>query len=227
MRRIGHPLVSDSYAHMALALDEATELASAWAGSLSESLGIRVLLIKGRALQVHGLRSEHVSSDVDVLVEPARFLDFCEAIEAHGWRRRPEAFLDSKVIVHSRAYVHEGWCCDLDVHSNYPGFLAQPAHVFDTLWARRIRLSFAHRDVWVPDRVSSALLLALHSLRGNDEQHRHKAELEFLLRVEFSTRERSEIAALAHAVRCNTTLADVLPQMGVTWSSPRTWCSGR
>ena len=69
------------------------------------------------------------------------------------------------------------------MHSFYPGFLADPAVVFDALWERRVRMEFAHRECDVPDRVSGILILALHSLRGATIQRRHADELEQLLRV--------------------------------------------
>jgi hypothetical protein len=203
-----------------LRLDEAVELGHAWLQSLAESRGIRVLFIKGPALHHYGLRHERVSSDVDALVEPRRFAEFCEAIERAGWREREGIFISDRTTLHSRAYIRDGWPCDLDIHGFYPGFLADPVDAFDALWRRRARLSYAGRLCEVPDRVGAMLILALHSLRGTSAQSRHLDELERLVRIELTARERADAAALALATGSAATLETVLPRWGVDVKPP-------
>lgn len=203
-----------------LRIDEAVELGHAWVQALAEAHGIRTLIIKGPTLHRHGLREVRSSSDIDVLVEPARFADFCDALSATGWRPRPGNFVADRTSPHSETFVREGWPCDLDVHSFYPGFLADPTVAFDALWARRVRMEFAHRECDVPDRVSGILILALHSLRGTTTQTRHADELDQLLRVSLSDQERSDAAALALATGSAATLEAVLPQLGVHAQPP-------
>ncbi|MFF2487762.1 nucleotidyltransferase family protein [Microbacterium sp. NPDC058062] len=209
------PTDASTDATVLLRLDEADELAAAWVCALAERRGIRALLIKGPALHLHGLREERVSADVDLLVEPARFEELCEAIVGSGWRERPSLLISKLTTVHSKTYLRDGWPCDLDVHSFYPGFLADPADVFEALWRHRWVLSLAHRDCLALDKTAGALVLALHSLRGATIQPRHLDELEQLVRAPFTDDERAELAALARETGCVATLESVLPRLGV------------
>ncbi|GAA3203568.1 hypothetical protein [Microbacterium terregens] len=203
-----------------LRLDEAVDLGHAWMQALADVRGIRVLFIKGPALHRHGLRDERVSADVDLLVEPVRFAEFCQAVLEVGWTTRPGNFISHRTTLHSETFLREGWPCDLDVHGFFPGFLAPPADVFDALWARRVRMEFAHVECDVPDRVGGALILALHSLRGASIQARHADELEQLTRVVLTEDERIQVADLALATGCAATLASVLPRLGVPVEAP-------
>jgi hypothetical protein len=204
-----------------LNLRDAVDLGHAWAAHVAEDLGIRVLLIKGPSLHAHGLRKHRVSRDVDVLVDPRRFEEYCAAIESAGWTERPETFVSARFTVHSRCFSHEGWPCDLDVHRWFPGFLAEPSAVFDALWDRREPLEFAHRACAVPDRIGDILILSLHSLRSSVADRRHRAELEHVIATTVLTeKERADAASLALATGCAATLEDVLPRLGVLVAPP-------
>ncbi len=198
-----------------LRLADAVELGHALVQRLADQNGARVLLLKGPALHRHGLRSARTSSDVDALVEPQRFAQLCDAFLAAGWHERPVDFITSRTSVHSRTFIREGWPCDVDVHSFYPGFLAPADEVFEILWADRVRMPFAHRLCDVPDRLGSALVLALHSLRGKAVDARHSRELDELLQIGFDDHERARLAVLAERTGCAATLEDVLPKLGV------------
>lgn len=203
-----------------LHLGEAVELGHAWLQSLADEHGIRALLIKGPALHRHGLRAPRTSADVDLLVEPARFAEFCELLFEAGWRERPGVLIAQLTSLHSRTFLHDGWPCDVDVHSLYPGFLADPADAFDALWVRRVEMQFAHRACAVPDRAGGILMLALHSLRGATVQDRHAAELEQLVAADLTDDERADVAALAVATGSAATLEAVLPRLGVHVEAP-------
>jgi hypothetical protein len=198
-----------------LRLAEAVDLGHAWVQHLADATGTRILFLKGPALQRHGLRSERTSSDVDVLIEPKDFERFCAALLSAGWRERPVDFITSRTSVHSRTFIRDGWPCDLDAHAHYPGFLAPAGEVFDVLWADRIRMPFAHRPCDVPDRLASALILALHSLRGKALEARHSRELDELLQIELDDSDRARLADLAVRTGCAATLEEVLPRLGV------------
>ncbi|MFG6492084.1 nucleotidyltransferase family protein [Microbacterium sp. P03] len=199
-----------------LRLAEAIELGCALVQELADVRGIRVLFIKGPTLHLQGLRAERPSADVDVLVDPAGVDELVAALTDRGWHRRPSTFLDARRPTHSITLVHDAWPCDLDVHTHYPGFLADPSAVFDTLWQRRAPVAFAHRACAVPDRVGNALILGLHSLRGNPSHARPADELDQLAAASFTDDERLEAAALARATGSVVTLAPVLTRMGVT-----------
>ncbi|WP_299087676.1 hypothetical protein [uncultured Microbacterium sp.] len=77
-------------------------------------------------------------------------------------------------------------------------------------------LEFAHRACPVPDRASSILVLALHSLRGTDEQPRHRTELEAVRALALSAPERDELAAAARETGAAAALPNLLPALGVS-----------
>lgn len=196
-------------------LEEAVDLAHAWLQEAARARGIRVLFIKGPALHRQGLRSYRVSGDVDVLVEPARFDEFCAHLVAVGWEERESILLGELTTLHSKTYLRQGWPCDIDVHSHYPGFLGDASDVFEALWVRRTPLDFAHQPCLVPDRVAGVLILALHSLRGTAAQERHTNELQELLAIELTAAERTQLAELATATGSTETLQPVLHDLGV------------
>ncbi len=198
-----------------LGLDEANELLSAWATRRADERGIRILLVKGRSLSDYGLRPRRTSADVDVLVEPERFDEYCAAIVDAEWEEFPGTFASDAFTLHSRSFRRHGWPNSFDVHSYYPGFLAPPPTAFDALWARRRTAEFAHRTCPVPDRASSILILALHSLRGTDEQPRHRDELAAVRALTLTDVERADLAAAARETGAAAALRDVLPAMGV------------
>lgn len=198
-----------------LRLDEADELLAAWVGARAESHGIRVLVIKGRPLADDGLRTARVSSDVDVLVDPARFEEYCAVVLAAGWQEFPSTYAAAHFTVHSRTLRKPGWPNSLDVHSDFPGFLREPDVTFEALWATRRDTAFAHRTCPVPSRAGNALILALHSLRGTHRQPRHAAEYAYLQRATFTSVERRELADLAAATGAADPLRDLLTSWGV------------
>lgn len=181
----------------------------------ARSHGIRILILKGRALSRQGLRAPRTSSDVDVLVEPRRFVEFLELIKADGWSEFVDTFASVTFTTHSRTLRRDGWPNSIDVHSFWPGFL-RPAHdVFELLWARRESMSFAHQACDVPDRTANLLMLALHSLRGSTTQTRHQLELDGILHLRLTDDERADAAALAAATGSAAPLRHVLPRIGV------------
>jgi hypothetical protein len=194
---------------------EGVELASAWAQHLARSRGIRLLLIKGDALYRYGLRAPRASADVDLLVEPARFDEFCDVVVSSGWRTRPMPFIHQHTSPHSRAFLRDGWPCDVDIHSYFPGFIRPSSEVFDTLWSRRQSLVFAQTNVDCPDRMSSILVLGLHSLRDGAVDARHRSELIALAAIDLSEDERSDLAGLAAETGSAGTLTGLLHALRV------------
>lgn len=203
-----------------LAHDDAIQIAAALLDHLAVGRGIRSLLIKGDTLAHYGLREARVSSDVDVLVEPQRFDEFITIVESLGWTEFVETFQSRNFTVHSTTFLHDTWPITLDIHRHYPGFLRPVTHVFDILWGRRATAIFAHRHCQVPDRVSSALFLALHSLRSVSDQARHSEELESLRSADFTADEKAELGRLALDTGSAAPLADVLAALGVEVTIP-------
>lgn len=148
---------------------EAVLLAHALVARLADGVGARVLFIKGPTAVALGVRPDRPSTDVDVLVEPPAFASLCAALESAGWvLRAPIGSLrhaGDLAFDHSAHYIHIDWPCDLDVHYNFPGFLAEPDRVFDALWQRRTLVDVAAQAIPTPDVLGQALVVGLHALR--------------------------------------------------------------
>lgn len=199
-----------------LQLAEATELCYALVQHLAARQGIRVLMIKGPSLERHGLRAHRTSSDVDVLVEPTRNIGLALSLRRSGWVERESTIWNAQIATHAKSYWHPAWPCDIDVHTRFPGFMAPALTVFDELWARRITMRFAHVPCFVPDRPSSALMLALHSLRGSARQPRHAAELTHLIeRVRQDPGDVAALMYLAESTACISSVGQFLEAVGV------------
>lgn len=193
-----------------LTVTDAVELCAAWASRLASEAGIRALLVKGAPLSSYGLREARPSADVDMLIDPDRFTDFCQSLIAAGWTERPIPRINDRTGTHSRTYLHQRWPCDIDVHAHFPGFLADPKAVFDALWERRMQYVFAHTSVDVPDRTASAMILALHSLRDGNVRSLHRSEYEGLREISLSDEDRRQIADTVVITGSAATLAPIL-----------------
>lgn len=198
----------------ALGLAEAIELAAAWTARVADDRGIRTLLIKGPGLSHHGIRPHRTSADVDVLVEPDRFDEYCAAIAARGWSIRPHTEVHAEWASHSVTLLRDGWPCDLDVHRCFPGFLAETGVVFDALWAARESLTLAHRDLAIPSRNATLLIALLHQLRDG-ESRINRAELDSALGVHLTDTERGDLVELASATGALEPVRALLPRLGV------------
>lgn len=198
---------------------EAVLLAHALVARLAERAGARVLFIKGPTAVALGVRPDRPSTDVDVLVDPPAFADVCAAIESAGWvprgpvgtRRR----VGDIVFDHSAHYIHREWPCDLDVHYNFPGFLAPPQQVFEALWQRRTTVEVAGQDIPTPDADGQALVVGLHALRdeGRDQS---RADLEHLTRAApLAPDAAASLALLARETGCSGSAATLLSRLGV------------
>lgn len=158
-----------------LGLQEANELAAALASRVAAETGLRALVIKGLSLAAHGLRTDRVSADVDVLLDGHAAAELlAQALASRGWTPRPSTFFSERMTIHSVTLRHDRWPNDLDVHGEFPGL---PEAAFDVLWAYRRPVTIAGQRCWMPDRWSSVVIWALHSLRSSSEQERHGREL--------------------------------------------------
>lgn len=199
---------------------EAIELITAWLDHLGRQNDIRTLTIKGATLAHFGLRSPRTSLDVDVLVDPTRFSDYVELVKDAGWVEFPQTFQAEHFPSHSVTLRRGGWPVAIDIHRHYPGFLSSPVSAFETLWARRSIVTFAGLGCRTPDRPSSAIILALHSLRSVSEAARHAHELEELQSATFTDAEVAQIVAIATETRSAAPLASALEDMGIIVEVP-------
>ena len=153
-----------------LTTDEAVLLAHGLVQRLADTVGARVLFVKGPTAVAVGARPPRPSSDVDVLVDPASFETLCAAMEGLGWIRRhapmPVPRAADLAFDHSAHFIHEQWPCDVDVHFSFPGFFADASSAFDALWAARTEVVVASVAVSTPDLIGQALVVGLHALRN-------------------------------------------------------------
>jgi hypothetical protein len=184
----------------ALTTDEAVLLAHGLVQRLADSVGARVMFVKGPTAVAVGARPPRPSSDVDVLVDPASFDTLCAAIEGLGWLRRHPALPVPRAadlaFDHSAHFIHQLWPCDLDLHYLFPGFLADPSTVFQALWAARTEVAVAGVPVNTPDLAGQALVVGLHALRDLDRPGSEE-DLAHLARVLPSSLDDAGRAALA------------------------------
>ncbi|MFC8502058.1 nucleotidyltransferase family protein [Pedococcus sp. NPDC057267] len=205
--------------HTELHTDEAVLLAHALVARLAEKAAARALFIKGPTAVALGVRPARPSGDVDVLVEPASFEAVCRAMESAGWQLRSWLgalrYAGEFAFDHSAHYIHPEWPCDVDVHYNFPGFLADPAAVFDALWSRRIEVEIAGRQVQSPDHLGQALVVALHALR-DPERPQSRADLAHIAAAadDWPPTASSELADLAAATGAAGSAAPLLAALG-------------
>ncbi|GAB3444467.1 hypothetical protein GCM10027517_24170 [Phycicoccus ginsengisoli] len=202
-----------------LRLDEAVLLAHALVARLAEGADARVLFIKGPTAVALGVRPTRPSGDVDVLVDPASFDSVCRAMESAGWQLRTPIgvlrYAGEFAFDHSAHYLHREWPCDVDVHYNFPGFLADPAVVFDALWASRTEVELAGRRVATPSTQGQALVVGLHALRdpGKPQSREDLAHLEAAAE-RWPPSARAELAELAAVAGAAGSAAPLLAAVG-------------
>jgi hypothetical protein len=193
---------------VSLRLPEGVGLLHALVARVAEESGIRVLFIKGPILAMQGLRPDRPSVDVDVLVDPSRFEDAQQVLREHGWRIDVPSTGAHVMTFHSKAYRHDTWPCEIDVHDRFPGFFADPQVVFEALWARRTTATIAGREIPCPDLLGNAAIAALHGLR-DPSYERSKRDLAFMTENLRDRLGRDELRALAE-LAAETGAADTL-----------------
>ncbi|GAA4485893.1 hypothetical protein GCM10023171_20930 [Microbacterium panaciterrae] len=198
-------------------LADATVLAHAQMSRIARDRGIRALSVKGPIAEVYALRPPRTSADADVLIDPARHVEFCAVLEGLGWHTRIGRETPSLIPQHSTTYIHPAWPCDIDVHWMFPGFFADAAVAFEALWASRRVVTIAHAPVDAPSKAGTAVVMALHAARDL-RSPRHKEEKELVsaaLAGSFTADERQEFADIARVGGGTWVLRDLLVEAGL------------
>lgn len=130
---------------------------------LADQAAVRVLHLKGPAVDP-GLRPDRISTDVDVLVDPAGLSAYLAALQAAGWHRET-SFATGSPFGHAATYRHPVWGY-LDVHRFWPGIELDPADAFEVLWADRQSRNFAALTGQVPSRLDQRVVLCLNLARS-------------------------------------------------------------
>jgi hypothetical protein len=199
-----------------LALSEAVPLAHALVDRIAEERGVRVLFIKGPAAVEQGLRAPRASLDVDALVDPARRHLLVERLAELGWVDEHPYTSPTVLPMHSLTYRHVSWPCELDLHDRFPGFFADPQHVFERLWERRRTVNVAGHDIPCPDTAGQALVLALHALRDPHDQSKSQELTSLVERISAAATADSlrDLAELARDLGAADTAAPFLDRLG-------------
>ncbi|MGJ3189256.1 hypothetical protein [Paenarthrobacter sp. FR1] len=204
-------------ASVALPVAVATPLAYALVDRIAAEHSVRVLAIKGPLLEKMGLRSQKISSDADILVEPSRMSEFCTILASYGWKDRDVRFAPSILDPHSRTLIHEEWPSDIDVHSYFPGFFGKAGEVFDLLWETRTQGELANVPVLTASRVANGVIALLHVLRNSStaEDDAQYAELIAGLKQDMDPVQLQSLVRLADVGRIRRVLEKELRELGV------------
>lgn len=193
----------------------AIQLGSALVSFVAERSNIRAFLIKGLVLEQLGLRRARQYSDIDVMVDPARFDDFVAALAAIGWHERVHFWFYDRIEEHSTTLIHDSWPVDIDVHRYFPGFLAPEQEVFEELWVHRREFAIAGRQVIGTDEAAASVILALHALRWMHTT-RNVEEYKYLIeRLRALPETRTHLIELAAATGSSDTLAPLFEALGL------------
>ncbi len=190
-----HPTVR--HPHPLLEHAEAIHLAAAAVTTWAEARQSRVMIVKGPALEYHGLRMGHSAADIDALSDRRGYSGLVQSAEKCGWAPRPQTVGDTLTTHHSLTLINPDWPIDIDLHHEFPGLLAGPDRAFEVLWEHREQLVLGGFACWIPDRLSSIVIWALHCLRGAPTQPRHADELAQLVSTvlpKLTESERHELA---------------------------------
>jgi hypothetical protein len=158
-----------------------------------------------------------MSADADVLVDPARFVEFCDELAGRGWRTRVGRDTPSLLPQHSATYIHPDWPCDIDVHWMFPGFFADAEIAFEALWMSRSTVSIANARVFAPSRPGTAVVMALHAVRDLRAE-RHRSERVLVLKAlthSFTENERDEFTSIVREGGAGWALKEFLAQAGL------------
>jgi hypothetical protein len=206
----------------ALTAADSVPLAHALCAHVASQHNLRALSIKGPVADAYGLRPPRVSADADVLVPPSEFDAFIGELAAAGWRPRDVSWLGREIVTHSITLLHESWPCDIDVHSSFPGFLGDPADVFETLWRGRRDLEQAGIVTRIPSAAAAVMIGALHALRTPAQTGRHEYELGLLIDycARLTNDRRAEITELAVATGAVDAGRPFLETLGTALPSP-------
>lgn len=192
-----------------IGLVESVLLGHALVATVARDHGIRVLIIKGPILAIQGLRVTKVSADVDVLVDPAAYPQFLEALAGLGWHERPSPESPPMLVpYHSTTLIHDLWGCDIDAHHSFPGIFADPQVAFDVLWQRRTSVSIAAVEVPTSDVLGNAVIAVLHALRDPAKERSREdiAGVTETLRAHLNENLKQELYQLAAVLRSLTVL---------------------
>lgn len=170
------------------------ELCRAGMQITADRLGVRMLHIKGAALDPAVRAQRRHGSDVDVIVDPAKLAVLHEALSLHGWAVY-STYEDGSPFGHAQTYWHPDWGY-VDLHRRFPGIGLADREAFEVLWTGHGAATAAGLRIVVPSVRAQGVLHLLNAARGGqadrEEASRYRASL--------SVEERRELDALIDAL---------------------------
>jgi hypothetical protein len=145
------------------------ELQRAMLHRVAYAHAIDLLSIKGEVAERMGLRPARAKGDVDVWCRPESLHAFLRSLGALGWERAPRTRASLTLSGHAVTVFHGSWQYTADIHSDFPGFLFDPAHTFDELWAGAAAMRFAGVSCPVPNVNACVLFAFLNGVRAQPE----------------------------------------------------------
>lgn len=183
------------------------QLTHATAQVIAEDIGVRLLHIKGPALdttllqRVDGRPQERRSSDADILAHPADTDRFLYALQQHRFELVTH-FETGSAFEHAASLWHEqlGW---LDVHRRFPGLGIAAGTAFERLWSDHQVVMIGGYRCATPSLVAQRLILLLHAARGGGARRGDVTAAW----TDASEQERAAVAVLAEQLSARVGLA--------------------
>lgn len=176
---------------------------------LGEEAGVRVLHIKGVAIDPSLAEGRQGSTDCDVVIHPSNIGTYTRCLENNGWELRT-TFEHGSVFNHAATYYHPVWGT-VDVHRSFPGLDQDPARTFESWWNESHTVELGGRNVHVPSLLDQRVLLLLHAARSTRGRGRHDYQMVW---QEASAAERAEVEARAITLGGKTPLMVVTSEKG-------------
>lgn len=194
---------------------DAVVLGYAMVDRLARTAGARCLAIKGPVPAAHGLRDPSTSVDVDVLVAPAEEPVLLRHLRGLGWTPEDSELNGRLLAPHSATLAHPQWPITIDLHHRFPGFLADPATVFESLWDERSEIHVAEQSIIATGRDGATLIAALHALREPDN-HQSEPQLARLASARAADDDQNaSLVELARATGAIDSAAPFLARLGI------------
>lgn len=149
------------------------ELCRAAVQTIADRQGVRMLHIKGAAVDPAIRPRARSGTDVDVLCDPARIGEMHRRLREHGWRLH-STFDDGSPFAHAQTYWHPDWGY-LDLHRRFPGIGIADDEAFALLWRDHRPHTCAGRSARVPSVDAQVVLLMLNLARRSED---HGGEVE-------------------------------------------------
>jgi hypothetical protein len=208
-------------AHTSIA--EAVPLGYALVARVAQDAGVRALAIKGPVTQTYGLRDggRPPPRDIDILVSPRQLSALVDALVGAGWSTPPTSTSGRAMPQGALAMRHPLWPCEIDIHWDFQGLLAEPHHVFEKLWAARVPLSVAATNIPSVDERVALIMEYLHIARsGSDEQNKMKVFLALVSAKQLTPSDMLWISSQAAAIGAHGPLTPLMGFLGIT-EAPR------